>query len=166
MVPGSTLMYGSSLHIVTFRPRHLSSRPSEEAVRPLPSDEDTPPVKKMYLVCRPLTSRTVTIGHPPRLPERATPTCGPRTGTGSARTSPPTPLAGAVAEQLAGVATGRLAVGAARQHPADLDHPPVGPSSTVTSDRVRPPSSTLRTSTWWSAWAATWARWVTTSTCA
>ncbi len=38
-------------------------------------------------------------------------------------------------------------------------------SSTVTSDRVRPPRSCLRTPTWWSAWAATWARWVTTSTC-
>ena len=37
-------------------------------------------------------------------------------------------------------------------------------SSTVTSERVRPPRSTLRTSIWWSAWAATWARWVTTST--
>jgi hypothetical protein len=38
------------LHMVTRRPRHLRSRPSEEAVRPLPRDDDTPPVKKMYLV--------------------------------------------------------------------------------------------------------------------
>ena len=38
------------LIIVTRRPRHLSSRPSEEAVRPLPSEEDTPPVTKTYLV--------------------------------------------------------------------------------------------------------------------
>ena len=30
--------------------RHLSRRPSDEAVRPLPRDDDTPPVKKMYLV--------------------------------------------------------------------------------------------------------------------
>ena len=37
-------------------------------------------------------------------------------------------------------------------------------SSTATSERVRPARSDLRTSTWWSAWAATWARWVTTST--
>ena len=54
MVPGSTLMYGSSLHMVTRRPRHLSRRPSDEAVRPLPSDDDTPPVKKTYLVAVPL----------------------------------------------------------------------------------------------------------------
>src|SRR4029077_2982483 len=50
IVPGSTLMYGSSLIIVTRRPRHLSNRPSEEAVRPLPSEEETPPVTKTYLV--------------------------------------------------------------------------------------------------------------------
>src|ERR1700687_152124 len=43
-------MYGSSLIIVTRRPRHLSKRPSDEAVSPLPSDEDTPPVTKTYLV--------------------------------------------------------------------------------------------------------------------
>jgi len=35
----STLMYGSSLIIVSRRPRHLRSRPSDEAVSPLPSDE-------------------------------------------------------------------------------------------------------------------------------
>src|ERR1700733_104223 len=50
MVPGSTLMYGSSLHMVTRRPRHLRSRPSEEAVRPFPSELDTPPVTKMNLL--------------------------------------------------------------------------------------------------------------------
>lgn len=38
------------MHMVTRTPRHLSNRPSDEAVRPLPSDEDTPPVTKMYLV--------------------------------------------------------------------------------------------------------------------
>src|ERR1700683_2386000 len=53
MVPGSTLMYGSSLHIVTRRPRHLRSRPSEEAVRPFPSELETPPVTKMNLLTPP-----------------------------------------------------------------------------------------------------------------
>ena len=54
--------------------------------------------------------------------------------------------------------------GLARQHPAELDDPPVG------VERGRPRSgsgrraSDLRTSICWSAWAATWARWVTTST--
>jgi hypothetical protein len=51
MVPGSTFRYGSSFCMVTFRPREVSRRPSEEAVRPLPSDEATPPVTKMCLVC-------------------------------------------------------------------------------------------------------------------
>ena len=46
--PGSTLMYGSNFCICTFSPRALSSRPSEVAVMPLPSDETTPPVTKTY----------------------------------------------------------------------------------------------------------------------
>src|SRR5580704_11174850 len=58
MVPGSTLMYGSSLHMVTRRPRHLRSRPSEEAVRPLPSELETPPVTKMNLLTPPAGRRT------------------------------------------------------------------------------------------------------------
>src|SRR6476469_3295679 len=47
IVPGSTLMYGSSFCMVTRSPRLLSSRPSEEAVRPFPSELATPPVTKM-----------------------------------------------------------------------------------------------------------------------
>src|SRR4029450_9302218 len=47
MVPGSTLMYGSSFCMVTRRPRAFIRRPSDAAVRPLPSDEATPPVTKM-----------------------------------------------------------------------------------------------------------------------
>ena len=40
-------MYGSSFCIVTRRPRSFSSRPSDDAVRPLPSELATPPVTKM-----------------------------------------------------------------------------------------------------------------------
>src|ERR1700722_3361250 len=50
-------MYGSSLHIVTRNPRHLRSRPSEEAVRPFPSELETPPVTKMNLLTPPLGRR-------------------------------------------------------------------------------------------------------------
>ena len=50
MVPGSTLRYGSSFCIVTRRPRDFRSMPSEEAVKPLPRLETTPPVTKMCLV--------------------------------------------------------------------------------------------------------------------
>src|SRR5688572_23137451 len=50
IVPGSTLRYGSSFCMVTRRPRDLSSRPRLEAVRPLPSDDATPPVTKTCLV--------------------------------------------------------------------------------------------------------------------
>ena len=46
-MPGSTLMYGSSFCIVTRRPRDFRRRPSEEAVRPFPRLEATPPVTKM-----------------------------------------------------------------------------------------------------------------------
>src|SRR5215203_2044901 len=49
MVPGSTLMYGSSLRIETLRPRALSRRPALAAVMPLPREEVTPPVTKTYL---------------------------------------------------------------------------------------------------------------------
>ena len=38
--------------IVTERPRSTSSRPSDAAAIPLPRDETTPPVTKMYLVVR------------------------------------------------------------------------------------------------------------------
>jgi len=36
--------------IDTEYPRALSKRPMDEAEMPLPNDETTPPVKKMYLV--------------------------------------------------------------------------------------------------------------------
>src|SRR5882724_6456479 len=50
MVPGSTLRYGSSFCRVTEKPRASSRRPIDAAASPLPSDETTPPVMKMYLV--------------------------------------------------------------------------------------------------------------------
>src|SRR5256885_14458231 len=50
MVPGSTLRYGSSFCIVTCRPRAVSNWPRLDAVRPLPSEETTPPVTKRCLV--------------------------------------------------------------------------------------------------------------------
>src|SRR3954469_11519707 len=50
IVPGSTLMYGSSFWSVTRRPRLLSKRPSDDAVSPLPRLEATPPVTKMCFV--------------------------------------------------------------------------------------------------------------------
>ena len=67
----------------------MSSRPSEEAVRPLPSEEDTPPVKKMNLVSRrtapdrhgrsrcpgvarpSAVPRRVAAGHPRQAPDEA-----------------------------------------------------------------------------------------------
>jgi hypothetical protein len=49
IVPASTLMYGSSFWIDTETPRLFSSRPSEAAVIPFPSELTTPPVKKMNL---------------------------------------------------------------------------------------------------------------------
>jgi hypothetical protein len=50
MVPGSTLRYGSSLTIEILRPRDSSMAAREEAAMPLPREETTPPVTKMYLV--------------------------------------------------------------------------------------------------------------------
>src|SRR5215211_395927 len=50
MVPGSTLMYGSNFWSTTRKPRLLSSIPSAAALVPLPIDDTTPPVTKIYLV--------------------------------------------------------------------------------------------------------------------
>src|SRR5437868_12678688 len=49
IVPGSTLMYGSSLMQVTLRPRASRRHPIEDAASPLPRLETTPPVTKIYL---------------------------------------------------------------------------------------------------------------------
>src|SRR5215213_9944180 len=50
MVPGSTLMYGSNFWRTTLKPRLLSNIPSAAALVPLPMDDTTPPVTKIYLV--------------------------------------------------------------------------------------------------------------------
>ncbi|SHT63840.1 Uncharacterised protein [Mycobacteroides abscessus subsp. abscessus] len=50
MVPGSTLRYGSSFCMVTCRPREVRSCPRLDAVKPLPSEEATPPLTKRCLV--------------------------------------------------------------------------------------------------------------------
>src|SRR3989338_1983917 len=50
MVPGSTLIYGSSLSIVTLRPSDSRLAASEAAAMPFPREETTPPVIKMYFV--------------------------------------------------------------------------------------------------------------------
>lgn len=49
-MPGSRLMYGSSLVMVTLRPRDSRMAASEEAAMPLPNDDTTPPVIKIYFV--------------------------------------------------------------------------------------------------------------------
>src|SRR3954447_18317225 len=50
IVPGSTFRYGSSFCMVTRSPRLESNAPRELAVRPLPSDDTTPPVTKTNFV--------------------------------------------------------------------------------------------------------------------
>src|SRR5712692_5535401 len=50
MVPASTLMYGSIFWSVTRKPRASSSEPMDAEASPLPSDDTTPPVTKMYFV--------------------------------------------------------------------------------------------------------------------
>src|SRR6266508_5344716 len=93
MVPGSTLMYGSSFCIVTRRPRDLSRRPRDAAVRPLPSDDATPPVTKMCFA---------KVGEPPLDPGwgpsahvlPARPAAGPRDATLARPRDPPARAAG------------------------------------------------------------------------
>ena len=85
----------------------------------------------------------IRIGHGPRLPDTAAPGCGPRTVTGS----PPAvgaprrraaPRAWRRAASLSGLPDSIRLISTTRP----------SASSTVTSDRVRPSDSTLRTSIW------------------
>src|SRR6202034_21980 len=48
IVPGSTLRYGSNFIRWTRRPRASSRQPIDAAAKPLPKDDTTPPVTKMY----------------------------------------------------------------------------------------------------------------------
>src|SRR3982750_1575055 len=50
IVPGSTLMYGSSLRLVTRTPREARIAARDAAAMPFPSEETTPPVTKTNLV--------------------------------------------------------------------------------------------------------------------
>ena len=73
MVPGSMLMYGSNFCMVTRRPRNFRSRPSDEAVKPLPKELATPPVTKMCFgiltsrLVKPTTGEHLTTIHDPRM---------------------------------------------------------------------------------------------------
>src|SRR5215207_3137404 len=62
IVPGSTLMYGSSLMQVTLSPLASSRQPMLEAASPFPRLDTTPPVTKMYLgIPSPFVSRPQTF---------------------------------------------------------------------------------------------------------
>src|SRR5690606_31196585 len=50
MVPGSTLMYGSSLMRVTLRPRDSRIAARDAEAMPLPREDTTPPVTNTNLV--------------------------------------------------------------------------------------------------------------------
>ena len=50
MVPGSTLIYGSTLINDTESPLDSKRAPMEAAAMPFPREETTPPVIKIYLV--------------------------------------------------------------------------------------------------------------------
>src|SRR5471030_2912932 len=50
IVPGSTLMYGSSLSMVTLRPRDSKIAAREAEAIPLPREDTTPPVTNTNLV--------------------------------------------------------------------------------------------------------------------
>src|SRR2546425_1933497 len=62
-------MYGSNFWIVTRRPRSTRRRPSEAAAMPLPRDDTTPPVTKMYFV--ELTDSPPSVGASAVLPHIA-----------------------------------------------------------------------------------------------
>src|ERR1039457_3744614 len=64
MVPGSTLRYGSNFIRLILMPRASSRQPMEAAARPLPSEDTTPPVTKMYFADISASANLVVlIGH-------------------------------------------------------------------------------------------------------
>src|SRR6185295_17903046 len=69
MVPGSTLMYGSSLMLVTRMPRDSRIAAREAAAIPFPRLETTPPVTNTYLVM--YAEQGVKAGVYTRLPDGA-----------------------------------------------------------------------------------------------
>src|SRR5881409_3142070 len=71
IVPGSTLMYGSSLRKLILNPRASSSEPIEALASPLPNEESTPPVTKMYFIRIASRAATVTVLARPRNRSRA-----------------------------------------------------------------------------------------------
>ena len=145
---------------------HLSSRPSDEAVSPLPSELDTPPVTKTYLVTGSaslLASSVDGLAGAPSHTNRAA--CDADGGRERAVRRRDRPGRRRELEQLLGVAPGRRRVGVPRQHPRRARPPGRRRSSGVARrSRARPPSSPCAPRRGRSANAATWARWVTTST--
>src|SRR3990170_4193539 len=74
MVPGSTLMYGSSLMLVTRMPRDSRIAAREAAAMPFPREETTPPVTNTYLVIYPRrVGMEESTGTPPPLQIRELP---------------------------------------------------------------------------------------------
>src|SRR3712207_3807425 len=111
MVPGSTLMYGSSFCSTIFSPRDLKSLPSDAVVIPLPSPEATPPVTKMYLGCGLTTASDASRRL--RRDRRF----------GSRILDPSRTGASRLGEQLLGVRRGRLARLEPGEHARQFAHP-------------------------------------------
>src|SRR3954447_7615164 len=100
IVPGSTFRYGSSFCMTTRSPREVSRLPRLAAVRPLPSEETTPPVTKMCFVVLSGPVRPSTTGFDHTWPSDV----------------------GGGVQQLLGVREGRIARRQARQQAARLGH--------------------------------------------
>src|SRR3970282_2619249 len=74
MVPESTLMYGSSLMLVTRMPRDSRIAARDAAAMPFPREETTPPVTNTYLVIDPRrVGMEESTGTPPPLQIRELP---------------------------------------------------------------------------------------------
>src|SRR6266851_3810411 len=115
MVPASTLMYGSIFWSVTRKPRASSSEPMDAEARPLPSDDTTPPVTKMYFVgtssllpgLEPVTNiRDFRLSVPVLAVEP--PIAQPIEHLGHRRSAPPSQLHGLFAAQHGTNASGRV----------------------------------------------------------
>src|SRR5436190_24234463 len=92
MVPGSTLMYGSSLMLVTRMPRDSRIAAREAAAMPFPREETTPPVTKTYLVIYLARGGTDKFTGMPHAPQTVVPLrqCAARAiSVGAGRACPP-----------------------------------------------------------------------------
>src|ERR1700677_5031143 len=125
MVPGSTFRYGSNFIRLTLIPRASSKQPIEAAASPLPSEDTTPPVTKMYFADIPASVYSVVLVGRPDVSGGARLSIAEVAGGGNGANRGPNPAySNPHGQRLQNPLPERPALGAARP---EILHPPPSP---------------------------------------